>query len=120
MTGKRSSKSLVAQADKLASLIVRAPGYCANCGVTFQLQCAHGFPRTYRNTRWDERNLWALCKACHVYFTYRPLEWTDWMKDRMGLDLYRAVRGAALSPTKIDVANVLSVLKARAEELELV
>lgn len=114
---KPSQKALVAKADALFSVIVRAPGFCMNCGATQNLQCAHGFSRRYRNTRWDERNGFALDRACHVYFTHRPIEWDDWMLKRMGLTMYEEVRALALSTQKVDVSAVLARLIVRSNEL---
>ena len=80
--GRKKSGPLV-KCDTLFGQIVRSTGVCAGrcegkpSGV---LQCAHGFSRRYRATRWDERNAWCLCQGCHLYWTLRPLEWDDWMR----------------------------------------
>lgn len=112
IAGKQTTK-----ADTIFSLIIRAPGYCAECGSHYRLQCAHGFSRRYRNVRWDERNAWCLCSACHMRFTHRPLEWDEWMLDRMGAS-YEVVRRLALSGEKPDVVVVLELLSARWKELQ--
>lgn len=112
-----TAKQLTAKADALFSLIVRAPGYCANCGETQNLQCAHGYSRRYRNTRWDERNAWCLCRGCHMYFTHRPIEWDNWMLTRMGGENYWTLRALALSTEKVDLSAVLARLIVRQKEL---
>jgi hypothetical protein len=96
---KRKKKHPIHECDRLFSLIIRSRGRCENCyrvPTRVVLQCAHGFPRRYRSVRWDERNAFCLCSGCHVFYTYRPLEWTDWMKARMGEELYEELRREAL------------------------
>jgi hypothetical protein len=83
-------------ADKLWSLAVRAAGACFVCGSNERLQAAHGFSRRYLGTRWDLRNGWCLCAKDHVYFTHRPLEWDDWLRNELG-SLYEPLRQQALT-----------------------
>ena len=82
-------------ADALFGKIIRSRGRCEHCGTTSDLQCAHGFSRRYRAVRWDERNAFALCRADHLFFTMRPLEWDDWLVDRWGWVLYGEMRELA-------------------------
>lgn len=112
---KPKTKSATVRADKFFSLLVRSRGRCENCGSYQDLQCAHGFSRRYRNVRWEFANAWCLCKGCHLKYTMRPLEWDDWMQQRLhhvpGWS-YLGLRNRALSPEKlVDV-------KERAAELE--
>jgi len=116
---KPTQKQLTHKADALFSLVVRSPGRCHECGSTDYLQCAHGFSRRYRGTRWDERNAWCLCRGCHLKYTLRPLEWDEWMLSRMGDDLYWQIRRLALSTEKVDLPAVLARLIVRTKELEL-
>lgn len=102
----------VERADKLFSGLIRSHGGCqsgrdSHLGV---LQCAHGFSRSYKAVRWDERNAWSLCAGCHVYFTHHPLEWDEWMLDRMGFETYWSVRTLALSHEVPDLADVIASL----------
>jgi hypothetical protein len=119
MTARKrpTQKQLVAKADALFSLVVRSPGRCVICGTTERLQCAHGFSRRHRNTRWDERNAWPMCAAHHQFFTHRPLEWDEWMLAQMGADVYWEVRRLALSTEKVDLSAVLARLIVRQKEL---
>jgi hypothetical protein len=81
------------RADMLFSKLIRLrDGRCRCCHSTQYLQCAHGFSRRYTATRWDARNAWALCRACHTFYTYRPIEWDDWMREEMGTVMYEALR----------------------------
>lgn len=105
------------EADRLFSLLIRSEGSCAargDAGVACNgaLQCAHGFSRSYRNTRWDERNAWPLCQAHHTFYTHRPIEWTIWMKDRMGENLYLIVQATALQTKAPDLEAILAELRA--------
>jgi hypothetical protein len=48
------------------------------------IQAAHGFGRRYRHTSLDARNGFALCRACHCYYTHRPEEWIEWLRQVWG------------------------------------
>lgn len=103
-------------ADKLFSLLIRSEGSCAAAGddgvaCNGNLQCAHGFSRRYRNTRWDERNAFPLCAAHHTFYTHRPIEWELWMKNRIGQNLYMILQATALKTTPPDLELVLAELK---------
>lgn len=104
-------------ADGLFSKLIRSVGRCENCGGVEFLQCAHGFSRRYRATRWDEANAWALCRACHVYFTHRPIEWDEWMRERLGPELYEVIRQQALTGKGPDPAVLIPHLRQRLERL---
>ena len=110
-TGKRYKS--VDAADALFSKIVRArSGACVNCGSVERLQCAHGFSRRYRNARWDYRNAFCLCAGCHMFFTHRPIEWDNWLRERWGGDLYDEIRALAQQTTKVSVPDVIERLYA--------
>lgn len=115
-----SQKRRVAECDRLFSLIVRSRGRCEidGCGSTDWLQCAHGFSRRYRAVRWDERNALCACRAHHVYFTHRPLEWDEFLVTRWGEDLYAELRSLALNGPNPDAATELLRLKSVLSELE--
>lgn len=110
----------LATADALFGKIIRRDGYCHICGSTEVVQCAHGFSRRYRAVRWDERNAWALCRRHHLYFTHRPLEWEEWMRDEMGDDAYDKLRYDALYGDVWTPKDVIPVLRERARALGLV
>lgn len=107
-----SQKARVNHLDRLFSVLTRAGGECVHCGATERLQCAHGFSRRYRNVRWDSRNAFCLCQGCHLFFTHRPLEWDEWLRDRWGEDLYAELRALALSIAKVDLDEVRAALVA--------
>jgi hypothetical protein len=83
--------------DKWFSVIVRAAGHCAACGSTERLQCAHILSRRYLGVRFAMDNAVCLCAACHMRFTYRPLEWEEWVIGRIGEAAWRDLRRRALS-----------------------
>lgn len=103
---------LVKKADVLFSQIVRSVGHCESGRTNHAgpLQCAHGFSRRYEATRWTRSNAWCLCAGCHVFFTHRPLEWEEWMKERLG-PKFDEFRERALRGGKQDVEAVLRYMK---------
>ncbi len=111
MKTKTPKRDYSKQCDKLFGEIVRAPGRCFICGSTEVVQCAHGFSRTHRNTRWDLRNAWPLCKAHHFYYTMRPKEWDDWLHKTWGDELYDEMNKLRLSTTTVNTKAMLAVLQ---------
>lgn len=107
-----SQKARIDHLDRLFSVLTRAPGVCVHCGATERLQCAHGFSRRYRSVRWDSRNAFCLCQGCHMFFTHRPLEWDEWLRNRWGNALYTELRALALSTEKVDLEAVREELVA--------
>lgn len=106
--------TLTNECDRLFSLLVRQPAHCESrrlgrhAGV---LQCAHGFSRGYHAVRWDRRNAWCLCQACHMYFTHHPIEWDVWLYETWGEELYGEMRALALTHRKPDVRELVLVLR---------
>ncbi len=82
--------------DRTFSLIVRSAGSCFRCGKTDSLQCAHIISRRYLGVRFSLDNALCLCAGCHMYFTYRPLEWEEYITALKGeasfADLKRRAR----------------------------
>jgi hypothetical protein len=61
-----SRKWLVAELDRLTSLIVRGrDGRCVTCGSSQGLQCSHFYSRRYLAIRFDLRNCNAMCSGCN-------------------------------------------------------
>ena len=107
------------QADHWFSLIIRAKGKCDNCKSTFSLQCAHICSRRYLNLRWDVRNAVCLCAKCHVYYTYRPIEWNIWVNKRIGEKVHDGLKKEALKIRvgKIMYKELIDSLKAQYKNL---
>lgn len=92
----------MAQADRLFSQRIKErDGACVRCGSVEFLQCAHILSRSYKAIRTDERNAVTLCRSCHVYFTHRPLEWEQWVRESFG-GLWDELRAKALTYEKVD------------------
>src|SRR5215211_3541760 len=61
-----SRKWLVAELDRLTSLIVRRRDKrCVTCGSAQGLQCSHFYSRRHLSIRFDLRNCNAMCSACN-------------------------------------------------------
>jgi hypothetical protein len=106
------------EADRLWSLIVRAravacesPRAHACRGVC---QGAHGFGRSYWNTRWLPINGFKLCQAEHVYFTHRPIQWRLFLVEAWGQGVYDELERLALRAQKPDVEKALADLRSEA------
>jgi len=101
-------KALKAQCDRLYSLWVRSSGYCYLCGSIYRLQCAHLFSRRYHGTRWSIKPVgaWCLCAKCHVYYTWRPLEWDQILRQHLGERTYQTLRRKALRGIVPDLARL--------------
>jgi hypothetical protein len=117
MTARKSKRATRDQCDTVWGRIIRAPGVCCNCGSTEVIQAAHGFSRSYAATRHDLRNGFPLCRADHVYYTHRPLEWADWLIEKWGPDLFAELRALALTHKRPDYEVVLAELKAHEKAL---
>jgi hypothetical protein len=105
------------EADRLFSLAVREVGYCeVNDGKPHNgnLQCCHLFSRSYKAIRWDRRNALSGCQAHHTYYTHRPVEWDELMRERLGYDLYAELRDLALTHVAPPLDEVLAELRAAA------
>jgi hypothetical protein len=107
--------------DDLFGQIMRSRERCDYCGrgrvSGVVLQCAHGFSRRYRGTRWTEEANFCLCSGCHMFFTYRPIEWDDYMRRAWGEEKYDRLRAQAQAITKPDKQEIYDRLKKRLEEL---
>ena len=94
------------KATKLHSLVVRQRGVCENCGMTdyAQLQCAHIVTRERNVTRCDPAAAFALCKGCHWTFTNDPLEWVDFVVDKIGREAYDDIQRRSKAGVKANDA----------------
>lgn len=97
-------------ADKMFSLIIRKVGKCFKCESTFNLQCAHIISRRYHSVRWSLDNAVCLCSKCHVFYTYRPLEWDKFIIEKFGGRKWLDLRSRALTYQKTDYKAVIEGL----------
>jgi len=109
--GKKSRSTTKKKLDTLFSLKVRSKGFCERCGTKDNLQCAHIISRRYHQVRWDLNNALSLCRGCHMYFTYHPIEWEDYIIKEKGNGFYQNLREKALNYGKIDYEEVLENIK---------
>lgn len=101
-----------AELDKLAGAIIRARGYCealAICKTIISTSIhakrptwAHIVSRRYLETRWDLDNAFCLCMGCHAYYTYHPVEWEQFVIQKIGAKKYEELKKRAVSTTKVD------------------
>src|SRR3990167_3235983 len=76
---KTSRSSLIKQADKLFSQLIRSRGKCQRCFSDKNLQCAHVVSRVNKHLRWNEDNALSLCLRCHIFWMHKsPLEFSEW------------------------------------------
>ncbi len=127
-TGKRVPRStLRIRIDPLDALFstyirLRADGICERCGQSIpigRLQCCHYHGRANQQTRFDEDNVCACCFGCHQYFHSHPLEFTEWLRRRLGdtnFDLLTARTN--LNHFKIDREAIRLYLQSKIDELQ--
>ena len=113
---KQTKSSLTRKLDKAVSRIVRARGMCEFCSISDydKLQCCHIFSRTYRNTRWDLKNLLCLCARCHFLSHRNPIDFTESVKQYLGDYEYTQLRlrhNAIKRYTLQDMAELLTTLE---------
>lgn len=113
---KAKRTTLRNKADRLFSLYIRGRDrVCVKCGRQVNLQCAHVFSRRYMNVRFDPRNAVTLCAGCHKYFTHNPIEWEDFMVERMGTVAYSELRAdARRTDTRVDYEAIIEWLESEA------
>lgn len=119
---KKGPKTLLMEdCDAMFGAIVRSAGRCrlADGKCSSVLQCAHGFSRRYRATRWDERNAWCLCASHHKKYTEDPIGWDDWLRAEWGEALYSEMRALAHGGRNPDMHSVALILLDRCDALGL-
>ena len=82
-----------------------------------QLQCAHGFTREDKGTRFDYSNTFSLCAACHRKHTPSGAAWYDWMERRLSSGIYSHVQNRARVLTKRDRHALLEVCSERLRDI---
>lgn len=116
-----SKSSLTKKLDKAFSILVRKVGKCEKCGKKENLQCCHIFSRANRSTRWFRLNAFCLCGGCHLFWGHKnPVEFTEWTKERLGINNYEELRREAKSTKKWSVWEMEELLKNLEAQNELV
>ena len=75
-------------------------GWCRHVRCSGQIEAAHGFGRTWPASRTDPANGFPLCHGAHRWFTEHPDAWTEFLKMKLGLEAYEALRLKAQGRTE--------------------
>lgn len=117
----KKRKVTLAMCDKVAGQKVRdrrrcearnytdPRGHKVKC--TEVLQWAHIVSRRYKSTRWDDDNAFCLCSAHHMFFTYRHVEWDEYVVFMIGQELYDELKKRSLEVFDGDYDAVLGRLR---------
>jgi len=103
---------------------LKAGGYCKRCGGYFGvkgLQAAHMFGRIRHTTRWDERNVYALCPGCHYELDTNPLKKASFLAEQLSIKEIEELERIANKTIKsypIDKESLISELKEKIRMLE--
>ena len=62
---------------------------CERCGKQYPdnskgLECAHIFGRANKSVRLEPLNAFSLCSGCHMYFTANPMNFSIFVKNKLG------------------------------------
>ena len=107
-----SRRWLVAELDRLTSLIVRRRDRrCVTCGERRGLQCSHFYSRRYLATRFDLRNCNAMCAGCNRRHNSDPAEYLRFMNERYGADVVAELDGLRADTRKITDEELARVLE---------
>jgi Bacteriophage Lambda NinG protein len=83
-----SRKWLIAELDKLTSIIVRKRDrQCVTYGSRQGLQCSHFYSRRYLAIKFDLRNCHAMCGACNKRHNHDSLPYLIYMQSRYGVEV---------------------------------
>ena len=106
-------RSITRKLDKAFSLIIRSHGKCERClrSGTVKLETSHVFSRANRAVRWEELNASCLCSGCHRWAHQNPVEFTEWVKVRLGEERYDELRKMATSVRKWTDREGLALLE---------
>lgn len=110
LTREDSEARIKQELTKLTSLIVRIrDGTCVLCASRYQLQCGHFFHRAMPPTEYDLENCWALCARCNNRHEYRPAEYTEWIKQKLGEERFAALKFKAHQQTKLSYLELFEL-----------
>lgn len=107
----KAAKGRKGTADSYYGKIIRSIGSCEKCGSQGGLTTSHIIGRRYSNTRTDLRNSQCLCFSCHRYFTDWPREFSKWITDTIGSELYEELKAKAQRTDKVDWDDRADFLK---------
>lgn len=97
-----SRKWLIAELDKLTSIIVRCRDRrCVTCGSRRGLQCSHFYSRRYLIIRFDLRNCNAMCGRCNIGHNSNPLPYLNFMQGHYGHEVAEELHALRMSLQKV-------------------
>ena len=105
---KKTKTQLIKLADKKFSDHWRKEvGRCENCGKKDSLQVAHIISRNCRKLRYERDNIFILCWSCHWRFHSKPLEFSEFVKNKKGKGIYEYLLKSShiLKPLSEDYYN---------------
>jgi|TARA_R100001530_G_scaffold37884_1_gene29369 rubredoxin len=120
---KKTKKKRPRQAnlDRAFSQLIRERDdyNCQVCGNNFRhdpglLDCSHHVGRARGNTRWYPDNASSKCRSCHGKMDLNPLEHTEWIRKRLGMEKYEQLKhmaGQLLKMTDQDRRELLNALR---------
>lgn len=113
-----SRRWLVAELDRLTSLIVRRrDGRCVTCGSAQGLQCSHFYSRRYLAIRFDLRNCNAMCAGCNQRHNRDRRPYEGYMRKAYGLGVIAELDRLRMSLEKVtdeELAEMLGQYRAMA------
>jgi hypothetical protein len=107
-----SRRWLVAELDRLVSLIVRRRDRrCVTCGEVRGLQCSHFYSRRYLRTRFDLRNCNAMCPACNRRHNEDAGPYLLFMLERYGEEVVAELDVVKRDASKVTDEELLQALE---------
>jgi len=107
---------LIKKLDVLWANKIKEVGRCAKCGKTTYLNAHHIYSRSNFSTRWELENGICLCSGCHTLSSKfsahkTPLEFTEWVIDRRGVQWYDELKKKANKPYKYSIQDLKKLIK---------
>lgn len=101
--GIKQARGDKVKCDKLVrQILLTQHDRCERCGSQEWLQVSHIISRRYSATRCDLDNVQLLCAKCHRRFTDWPREFSHWITDSIGSEVYDGLSAKANQVTKMD------------------
>src|SRR5215212_12073548 len=111
-TEEGSRRWLVAELDRLTSLIVRRRDRrCVTCGERRGLQCSHFYSRRHLATRFDLRNCNAMCADCNRRHNSDPEPYLRFMNERYRAEVVAELGGLRADTRKVTDEELVRVLE---------
>jgi len=112
-------KGAKGKATRLHAQIIRSHGECEACGSTNALQCAHIISRKYARTRTMLENAFCLCASCHRIFTDNPVDFSQFVLEKIGDAGYAELLAERNRIDKVDWEEEACRLKKMIKDLKL-